>query len=282
MTGKFQTIVIILIGWSLLMSSCKNEIGKPIPDKHPEQSQGKYEKYLNLLQKAYISNNSFEAAVQLANLRASPKETFELLELSINENQENCNQIYEWYFLYYRHNFGVNILKLDTVKFKRAVTLCDKLNKHQTFSEYAQLKDEEEIHANESKEVEDSTNFNMELVSELRQIHEDDQEIRYRLSAKNLTQDAKNQLSKEMYIIDSINIDKIDEIFNKYGYPGRALVGKDGNFTPALVIHHSSSLETRYKYLPFLEKAVEDGKLGEPTLDMIKRRIEDMELDREK
>lgn len=282
MPKKYQIILIVLIGLSLLMSSCKYEIAKPIPDKHPEQSQGKYEKYLNLLQKAYLSNNNFDAAVQLANLKASPKETFDLLEFSIKENQENCDQIFEWYFLYDRHNFGVNILQLDTVKFKRAVTLCDKLYKHQTFSEYAQLKDEEEIHAKESKEVEDSTNFNMQLVSELRQIEEDDQEIRYRFRAKNLTPDAKNQLSKEMYIIDSINMDKIDEIFKKYGYPERALVGKDGNFTPALVIHHSHSLETRYRYLPFLEKAVEDGKLGEPTLNMIKRRIENMELDREK
>ena len=282
MTGKFQTIAIILIGWSLLMSSCKYEIEKPIPDKHLEQSQGKYEKYLNLLQEAYKSNNNFEAAVQLANLRASPKETFDLLEFSINENHENCDQIFEWYFLYDRHNFGVNILKLDTVKFKRAVTLCDNLNKHQTYSKYAQSKDEEESHAKESKEVEDSTNFNMELVSELKQIHEDDQEIRYRITAKNISLDVEKELSKEMHIIDSINLDKIDKIFNKYGYPGRELVGKDGNFTPALVIHHSNSLETRYKYLPFLEKAVEDGKLGEPTLNMIRRRIENMELDREK
>jgi len=56
-------------------------------------------------------------------------------------------------------------------------------------------------------------------------------------------------------------------------------VGKIGNLTPALVIHHSNSLEDRYRYIPLLEKAVESGILYEGTLNMIKRRIEDMELD---
>jgi len=81
---------------------------------------------------------------------------------------------------------------------------------------------------------------------------------------------------------DSITLEKIDKIFKEHGYPSRSLVGKECNFTPALVIHHSNSLESRYKYLPILSRAVDEGILGQGTLDMINRRIENMKLNEQK
>ena len=280
MAGKYKAIIIL--GWILLLCSCKNEIEKRIPNKHPEQSQGQYEKHVNLLKEAYKSNDNFTAAVQLANLKVESKQTFNLLELSISEDQTNCNQIYEWYYLYDKHNFGVNILKLDTLKFKNVVELCDKLNKTSSYAAYAKSTEEEEKLVEQSKEVEDSTGFNMELVTALTRIYKEDQGIRNRISAKNITPELENELREEMQTIDSINLIKIENILNEYGYPSVELVGRDGNFTPALVIHHSTSLETRYKYLPILEKAVEDGILGEGALNMINWRIKDMELDSKK
>ena len=120
----------------------------------------------------------------------------------------------------------------------------------------------------------------MELVRELEQISFNDQEIRKKANAKNITPELIEELSEEMQIVDSINLIRIDEIFEQYGYPSRELVGKECSFTPALVIHHISDLETRYKYMPFLEKAVNDGLLNEGALNMIKIRNEHMELEK--
>lgn len=279
MNRKSTQLQIFLLGIIIFICSCKNGIEKPIPEKHPDLSQGKYEKYLGLLKKAYIANNNFDAAIQIANLKGDKLSAYQLLNLGIEKEPSNCDQIYEWYWLYDRHNFGVNILKYDITEFKKIVANCDELNQNNPYQVYARMKDEEEKQAKENKPKEDSTNFNMVLVKELKQIHDDDQEIRNRISAKNITPELEEELRREMQIVDSINLEKIDKIFNEFGYPSRDLVGKDGNFTPALVIHHSKSLETRYKYLPLLEEAVEDGILGEGTLNMIKRRIEDMKLD---
>jgi len=274
---KPQLLLLILITTSLL--SCKQDFTNPIPEKHPDQALGKYDKYLGLLNKAYESNNKFDAAIQLANLKADPEITFQYLDASIKENPDNCEKIYEWYWLYDRNNFGVNLLKLDTSLYKQSVKICDQTNEQNSYVKYAVMKDEEEQHARDSKPKEDSTNYNLKLVKELEQINKTDQDVRIRLTAKNVTPEMEEKIRKEMHIVDSINMVKIDNIFEEYGYPSRDLVGKDCNFTPALVIHHSNSLADRKKYLPLLEKAVEDGILYEGTLNMIKRRMEDMKLD---
>lgn len=271
-------IKVLLLGLVIFFFSCRNEIGKPIPEKHPDLSQGEYEKYLGLLKQAYNTNDNIVAAFQIANLKGDKSTVYQLLNLAIEKETGNCDKIYEWYWLYDRHNFGVNILKLDTTEYKKIVTRCDQLIQNASYQDYAKMKDEEEKHAEEINSKEDSTNFNMKLVRELKQIHYDDQEIRKKLSVKNITSQLEKKLKNEMEIVDSINLIKVDKIFKEFGYPSMELVGKEGNFTPALVIHHSKSLEIRYKYLPFLEKAVEDGLLYDGTLNMIKKRIEDMEL----
>lgn len=272
-----QASFLILLTTSLF--SCTQEFTNPIPEKHSDQSLGKYDKYVSLLTKAYESNDKFEAAIQIANLKGDKEDAFQYLNASILEDSKNCEKIYEWFWLYDRNDFGVNILKLDTARFRQTVKLCDKTNEQTSYAKYAIMKDEEMQHARDSRPKEDSTKYNLILVKELEQINKDDQDVRIRLNAKSVTPELKKEILKEMRIVDSINLLKIDKIFESYGYPSRDLVGKDCNFTPALVIHHSNSLEDRYKYLPFLEKAVEDGKLYEGTLDMIKRRIENMKLD---
>lgn len=269
---------ILLLGLVVLLFACNQEIVKPIPEKHPDLSQGKYDKYIGLLKEAYSTNNNFDASFQLANLKADKSATYQLLNLSVKEEPNRCDKIYYWYWLYDKNNFGVNILKYDTVEFKKTIRICDEINKPDTYLEYAKGKDESTRQAVEKKRAVDSTKFNMKLVKELEQINDDDQAIRIKITAKNITPELKKELRNEMKIIDSINLVKIDKIFKEYGYPSKELVGADANFTPAIIIHHSSNLETRNKYLPFLEKAVEDGLLNEGALNMIKQRMEDMQL----
>lgn len=271
-----------LLLFLLIFIYCKTELKQPIPKKHEELSQGKYDKYSKLLKEAYSSGDKLGAAIQLANLKADTKITYQTLNASIKENQNNCEKIYNWFWMYDRHNFGVNLLRHDTTLFKKSVALCDHLNKSSSYENYAIMKDQEEKDAEVNQEKEDSTNFNLALVKQLEQIYTDDQEIRNRINAKSVTPEQRIVLSQEMNFVDSINLIKIDRIFKEFGYPSRKLVGKKCNLTPALVIHHSNSLETRYKYLPLLEKAVQDELLFEGTLNMIKKRIEHMELDQEK
>ncbi len=259
--------------------SCKNEIDQFIPPKNDELSNGTYDKYVESLKEAYHNNDKLNAALQLANLKADKEITFTILEAGIKEDLSNCDKIYNWYWLYDRNNFGVNIVKLDTSKFKNAVQLCDKLYGNYSYLRYAELKDQNEKDAVKNRKKEDSSAFNLTLVAELEQISLDDQEVRKKLMVKNIASDLENKLLSEMHVVDSINLLKIDKIFQKYGYPSIALVGKDCNFTPALIIHHNIDLTNRNKYLPILEKAVSDGLLYQETLNMIKHRIADIELD---
>ncbi len=278
---RFKLNCISIVGIIVVfLGSCDTEIKRYIPEKHADLSQGEYDNYLSMLNEAYDSGNNFKASFQLANLKADTEMTFELLTKSLKENPTGCEKVYDYYFMYDRHNFSMNLVKLDTSKFKEAVALCDLLNDETSYLRYAEIKDKEDEEARKNKEKEDSTNFNIELVRELEQISFNDQEIRKKANAKNITPELIEELSEEMKIIDSINLIRIDGIFKQYGYPSRELVGKECNFTPALVIHHIDDLETRYKYLPFLEKAVNDGLLNEGALNMIKIRNEHMELEK--
>lgn len=279
MTEKNIVLKLLLLGIIVFIYSCKDEVIKSIPEKHPDLPQEEYEKYSSLLKKAYKTDNNFEAARQIANLKGDKTSVYQLLKLAIEESPNKCDKIYEWYWLYDRHNFKVNILKSDTTEYKSIVARCNELNQNNSYQYFAKLKDKEQQNAKEDKPKEDSTNFNMVLVKQLKQIYEDDQEIRAKIYAKNVSAELRKELEKEWRIVDSINLEKIDKIFKEYGYPSKELVGKGGNFTPALVIHHSRSLETRYKYLSLLEKAVEKEVLREGTLNMIKKRIKEMELD---
>lgn len=263
----------------LLMFSCGEKASTDyIPEKHEELSNGEYDKYVASLISAYEEGDILKAALQLANLKGDKALIFKIFNSGIENGKVDCEKVYEWYWLYDRHNFGMNLVQIDTVLFKSSVNLCDAENTNYSYKEYAERKDFEEAENKRNKPVEDSTDFDMSLVEKLKQIENDDQSIRVSASSKNIDQKTKDSLYVEMQRIDSINLLKIDTIFSVYGYPSRKLVGKEGNFVPALVIHHSKDLETRYKYLPFLEDAVQKGLLSDATLNMIKKRIEHIEL----
>lgn len=262
----------------MICCSCRNVEKRYRPIRSPELSEGLYLKYSGNLERAYEKDDNFEIAIQLANLKEPSDRVFKYLLLSLNDIN-NCDQIFDWYYLYEQHDFAVNILKLDTALYMGSIEYCEQMFKDLTYREYSYQRSESERIANDNKSVEDSSKFDMKLIEELRIIYDSDQELRKKRSKINISNELKIELGVEIQRLDSINLRKIHDIFEKYGYPSRNLVGKIGNLTPALVIHHSNSLEDRYRYIPLLEKAVESGILYEGTLNMIKRRIEDMELD---
>ncbi len=58
---------------------------------------------------------------------------------------------------------------------------------------------------------------------------------------------------------DPKNMEEIEKIISKYGYPGKTLVGEPENKTAFFVIQHSSKIP---KYLPLIKKEAENGEIN--------------------
>jgi len=71
---------------------------------------------------------------------------------------------------------------------------------------------------------------------------------------------------------DSINLNSIKNIIEKYGWPGISLVGKEANITVWLVIQHAS-LNTQEYYLPYLKESVIKGESRGQDLAYLEDRI---------
>ncbi|MEZ2339443.1 DUF6624 domain-containing protein [Mucilaginibacter sp. RCC_168] len=57
---------------------------------------------------------------------------------------------------------------------------------------------------------------------------------------------------------DSANVVFVEDVFKKYGYPGKSLVGEPTNEAAWYIIQHSSKID---KYLPVVKKAADKGEL---------------------
>lgn len=114
------------------------------------------------------------------------------------------------------------------------------------------------------------TNLNIELKTELESIYKSDQIIREYVNA-NTSDSRKSEIENtlgykfenlnEAYIrmkeVDSININRIEVLIQKYGYAGKSLVGEPTNETMWYIIQHSNKIK---KYYPIIEIA---GKRNE-------------------
>lgn len=72
--------------------------------------------------------------------------------------------------------------------------------------------------------------------------------------------------------IDSINMLKVEEIIDKYGWPGSDMVGEHANQTIWLIIQHSD-LVTQERYLPMMREAVKNGKASASDLAYLEDRV---------
>lgn len=75
-----------------------------------------------------------------------------------------------------------------------------------------------------------------------------------------------------MQFIDSINLEQVELLIQKYGWLGKSFVGERGNNTIFLVIQHSD-LATQEKYLPLLQKSVDEGESRPSDLALLKDRV---------
>lgn len=102
--------------------------------------------------------------------------------------------------------------------------------------------------------------YNKELIEELDRINTLDQ--RYRSPYDSVMQNP----------IDRQTIKDIENIIEKYGYPGKSLVGEKYASIAWLVIQHSE-LIYQEKYLPLIHKAVNNNELSDAPLRMLLDRI---------
>ena len=73
---------------------------------------------------------------------------------------------------------------------------------------------------------------------------------------------AKEQLAalwKKQEQIDKKNIQRLEEIIKKHGWPGNSLVGREGSLAAFLVLQHAD-LIYQQKYFPLLKEAVSKGE----------------------
>lgn len=109
-------------------------------------------------------------------------------------------------------------------------------------------------------------NINLALKKELDSIFREDQQYRELLFSDLIqtnpdsiakvygvtTNELQKYLMNKMVVADSLNLQRIEQIIKKYGYPGKSLVGEPANETAFFVIQHSQHID---RYLPSIKKA---------------------------
>ena len=118
--------------------------------------------------------------------------------------------------------------------------------------------------------------FNKELAAVLDTIYHEDQSSRHKIDSLQKKFGWKSEqvqsLLKPMMIQDSINLIKVKNIIDTYGWLGPDEVGKQGAQTIFLVIQHADSL-TQVTYFPIMQEAVKKGKAKAQSLALLEDRI---------
>jgi len=119
-------------------------------------------------------------------------------------------------------------------------------------------------------------NYDKPLQEKLLVIFEDDQQIRreYISAEKEFGRESKqvDSLAIIMMYKDSINLIKVTEILDQYGWVGIDKVGGQANQTLFLVIQHAD-LKTQQKYLPLMREAVKNRNASGSALALLEDRV---------
>lgn len=102
--------------------------------------------------------------------------------------------------------------------------------------------------------------IDLSLRAELEKIHEEDQ--KYRRTSNPYSPGSPEHIAfiEASLRADSLNLVKIEEMLQLYGYPGKSLVGEVEASTAWLVIQHAP-LEKQVQYFPMIEEAAQKGEI---------------------
>ncbi|WP_157816019.1 DUF6624 domain-containing protein [Spirosoma pollinicola] len=118
--------------------------------------------------------------------------------------------------------------------------------------------------------------INPSLKSQLQAIYVTDQQPRSRVDSvmrvygQNSTQ--WQHLWQGIHQVDSINLRKVEQLIQQYGYPGKSLVGAKLGNTAWLIIQHSP-VAIQEKYLPILQRAADQGEMQKTNMALLIDRI---------
>jgi hypothetical protein len=129
------------------------------------------------------------------------------------------------------------------------------------------------VRKNKEKQEE---HYDKPLVAMLDSIYMTDQQPRMALDE---LENKYGQNSKEVKAewariskLDSINVIKVTQILDKYGWLGYDKIGRQGNTTLFLVIQHAD-IDVQEKYLPMMRQAVKDHKAQPSALALLEDRV---------
>lgn len=124
--------------------------------------------------------------------------------------------------------------------------------------------------------ADEESKFNKPLVALLDTIYTQDQGDRLNIDAVQKQYGWKSaqmdSIWKKINYQDSVNLLKVKNIIDTYGWLGADEIGQQGNLTLFLVIQHADSL-TQVTYLPVMRKAVEKGKAAPRDLALLEDRV---------
>lgn len=119
-------------------------------------------------------------------------------------------------------------------------------------------------------------NLNKPLARELDSIYDEDQKYRLKIDS---VEKRYGRESKEMQGLwkiithkDSLNLLRVSQVLDQYGWLGRDVVGGKGNMTLFLVVQHADQ-KTQEKYLPMMRDAVKAGRADARNLALLEDRV---------
>ncbi len=214
-------------------------------EKKYKKSAKKYNKAFALTEKKEYSYQRYNAACSSC-LSGELSYAFEHLFVLVND------------FKYSKSNLLINEKNLDALK---------------NDERWAKIIDI--VKSNKTKE-DSILNLHKKIKLILDTVLEEDQ--KYRLQAIEIVKEYGRH-SEEVNVIketinekDSINLIKVKNILDKYGWLGRKEIGFDGNLALLLVIQHAD-IETQEKYLPILQEGVSNNNAQASDLAMLEDRI---------
>ncbi len=119
-------------------------------------------------------------------------------------------------------------------------------------------------------------NYNKPVKAQLEKIFESDQQIRREFLAAREKYGPEaaevKELSQKMVQIDAENQKQVTAIIDKYGWPGKSMVGMQAATAAFLVIQHAPK-EIMEKYLPIMREAAAKGEASNNHLAMMEDRV---------
>ena len=117
----------------------------------------------------------------------------------------------------------------------------------------------------------DSARLDTALRAELVRLGEQDQADREGVGAAMASNDTAFMF--RMMRNDSARTRRLREIVRAHGWPGPALVGKDGTHAAFLILQHGGALDLQRELLPDLWKAAERGEMPKQEVAMLEDRV---------